>query len=276
MRILAPAKINLSLRILGKRSDGFHEIETLMAPLSLADEIDIELGNGGGLEFSCDDPLLPSGEENLAYRAAKLFCTEAGLGHDVRVALSKRVPHGAGLGGGSSDAAAVLLGLNRLLGAGFSREKLSGLAARLGSDVPFFICESGAICRGRGEAVSPAALPVGQTVVLLKPPFGVSTPWAYSRWAESRELPGISYAPQEFGWGTLVNDMERPVFEKHLFLALLKRWLLGQPEADGALMSGSGSTMFALARDDADGKALAERATGEFGEIWTCVCRIPG
>lgn len=275
MRFLAPAKINLSLRVLGKRPDGFHEIESLMTPLSLADAIDIERGDAsGGLAFTCDDPRLPADEGNLAFRAAKLFCERAGFAPDVRIALSKKVPHGAGLGGGSSDAATVLLGLNKLFNAGLSREHLCALAAELGSDVPFFIWESAAVCRGRGERVSPVSFSEKRPLVLLKPPFGVPTPWAYSRWRDSKQLPGIPYAPQEFPWGTLVNDLERPVFEKYIFLAVLKRWLLTQPESAGALMSGSGSTLFAIARDESAAGDLAKRAEMEFEGVWSSVCTI--
>jgi len=274
MKFLAPAKINLSLRILGKRPDGFHEIESLMVPLSLADDVEIERRDAGGMQFACDDPRLPQGEGNLAFRAATLFCEAGGFAPNLKIALSKKVPHGAGLGGGSSDAAAVLLGLNTLFDAGLSREEVSKLGAKLGSDVPFFLCESAAICRGRGEVVSPVSLGEQLPLLLLKPPFGVSTPWAYGRWRESKELPGIPYAPQEFPWGALVNDLERPVFEKYIFLALLKRWLLGQPEVAGALMSGSGSTLFAIARDESGACKLAERAAASFEGIWTCVCYI--
>ncbi len=274
MRFLAPAKINLSLRVLGKRPDGFHEIQSLMTPLSLADEIDIERQDSGGIAFTCDDPLLPTGEANLAYRAAKLFCERGGFAPDLSVALKKKVPHGAGLGGGSSDAAAVLLGLNKMFEAGLTREALAALAAELGSDVPFFIWESAALCRGRGETVSPVALEEGPPLVLLKPPFGVPTPWAYSRWRDAKEIPGIPYAAQVFPWGELVNDLERPVFEKYIFLAFLKRWLLAQPETAGALMSGSGSTVFALARDEPGAAALERRAGAEFEGLWTCVCKM--
>jgi len=275
MKFLAPAKINLSLAVHGRRPDGFHEIETLMVPLSLADEIDIDRRDGGGLDFVCDDPRLPT-VGNLAFRAADLFCKKGGFAPNLKIALSKKTPHGAGLGGGSSDAAAVLLALNKLFGAGLSLEELSALAVELGSDVPFFIHESAAVCRGRGEAVSPAALRERLALVLLKPPFGVPTPWAYKRWGESKELPGIPYERQEFPWGTLVNALERPVFEKYVFLALLKRWLLAQPEAAGALMSGSGSTVFAVLRPGGSGEELAARAVENFGEIWTCVCHTSG
>ena len=280
MKLLAPAKINLSLLVRGKRADGFHEIESLMTPISLADELEIAVSERAGVEFSCSDATLPVGGDNLVVRAAELFLRESGIANrkkiGVRIHLEKRIPHGAGLGGGSSDAASTLLGLNALFSANYERSRLAEWAAQLGSDVPFFIAESAAICRGRGEIVEPMA--VSEKIpklplLLLKPSFGVPTPWAYSRWKDSREIPGVPYAAQKFSWGELVNDLERPVFEKYIFLAAVKRWLLAQPEVAGALMSGSGSTSLAVLREAANGELLAERAREEFGsDLWTCVC----
>src|SRR5690242_13428626 len=157
MQILAPAKINLSLRILGKRPDGFHEIETLISPISLSDRIDIEKQNRW-IDFSCDDPTLSSGEDNLVVRVAKLFFERAKVKSGVSIRLEKKIPHGAGLGGGSSDAAATLRGLNQFFGTKLSRDDLTKLASAIGSDVPFFLNESTAICKGRGEIVEPAKL----------------------------------------------------------------------------------------------------------------------
>ncbi|MEI8340774.1 MAG: 4-(cytidine 5'-diphospho)-2-C-methyl-D-erythritol kinase, partial [Verrucomicrobiota bacterium] len=149
----------------------------------------------------------------------------------------------------------------------------SEMAAEIGSDIPFFLYQSAAVCRGRGEIVTPVEFPHRLPLLLLKPAFGVPTPWAYKQWRDSRELPGISYAAQEFEWGKLVNDLERPVFEKYMFLAVMKRWLLEQPEVAGALMSGSGSTTLAVLRDGAHADALEEKAREQFGrEIWICAC----
>lgn len=276
MKWLAPAKINLFLRVLGRREDGFHEIETFMVPITLADEIVLEprSGEAGSIELVCSDPALPSGSGNLAYRAAELFLARVGSSsRALRLELNKRIPHGAGLGGGSSDAATVLLALNDHYESGLTTERLAELAAELGSDVPFFVYRSAAMCRGRGERVEPIAFAESLPLLLLKPPFPVPTPLAYQRWRDSRELPGVRYSAQEFAWGELGNDLERPVFEKYLLLAELKTWLLAQPEVAGALMSGSGSTMFAILHSgDSGGDALAERARSEFGELWTCVC----
>lgn len=271
IELRAPAKINLSFRILRRREDGFHEIETLMAPVSVFDRLTIRRADA--LTFTCDDPALPVGDDNLVVRAAKLFAQATNLADGVHIHLEKRIPHGAGLGGGSSDAAATLLGLNQLFNAGLPREALAKLAAEIGSDVPFFIFESPARCSGRGELVAPTSIAQRLSLLLLKPMFGVPTPWAYSRFKDAAELPGISYAAQEFGALTFVNDLERPVFEKHVFLARMKMWLLGQAEVGVALLSGSGSTVFAALRDDADAEALAARARSELDpDLWTCSC----
>jgi 4-diphosphocytidyl-2-C-methyl-D-erythritol kinase len=270
MQLFAPAKINLSLRILRRREDGFHEIETLMAPISLCDELTIEPNDSGSaLAFSSDDPTLPSGEENLVVRAARHFFAQIKEAPRVRITLRKKIPHGAGLGGGSSDAASTLLGLNQLHGAPFEPARLAVLAAEIGSDVAFFLARRPALCRGRGEIVEPVASLPKLSLLLLKPEFGVPTPWAYQQWRDSRQLPGVDYGPQKIGQLVLENDLERPVFEKHLFLARMKSWLRGQPEVAAALLSGSGSTMFAVLREGTPSEGLAERARREVDpELW--------
>ena len=277
MEFHAPAKINLSLRVLGRRADGFHDLESLMCPVSVFDTLDVTRRESSGLEFVCDDATLPVGEDNLVVRAARLFCAARGVEPNVRIALTKHIPHGAGLGGGSSDAATTLLALDRLFEMRLSRDALAEMAAELGSDIPFFIYESAAVIRGRGERVEPVAFPHALPLLLIKPPFGVPTPWAYSRWKEACEIPGVSYAAQTFPWGELVNDLERPVFEKFIFLADLKRWLLAQPEVAGALMSGSGATVFAVLKSKEDAVPLGERLAAEFGEdLWVCACETAG
>ena len=273
IELFAPAKINLTLEVKGRREDGFHEIESLMAPISLFDRIEIAHQGDEEIALACDDPTLPCGDDNLVVKAAKLFCDSFGFVPKLRITLSKRIPHGAGLGGGSSDAASVLLGLNELFETDLSRSVLADLAAELGSDVPFFIYQSAAMIRGRGERVEPVSFPHRLPLLLVKPPFGVPTPWAYSRWRDSRPIPGILYQRQELPWGAVVNNLERPVFEKHLFLAQLKVWLLDQPEVSGALMSGSGATVFAVLREKEQGYLLGDRIAEEFGtELWAYLC----
>src|SRR6266571_81294 len=275
MQVRAPAKINLSLKILGPRSDEFHEIETLIAPISLYDELKIERRTSKqGIEFRCDDPSVPQSDDNLAVRAARAFFEKSKIKSAILIELKKKIPHGAGLGGGSSDAASTLMALNELFEAKLTREALAKMAEGIGSDVPFFIFQSAAICRGRGELVSPIKLRKPLFILLLKPQFGVPTAWAYERWRGVREVPGVSYTAQQFAGQTFVNDLERSVFEKFVFLAQLKVWLLEQPEVGAALMSGSGSTVFAVMRERADAELLAKRARAELDpELWTCAAR---
>jgi len=268
MQILAPAKINLSLRIFNRRPDGFHEIETLIAPISLYDKIDIEKQNRW-IDFSCDDPTLSTGDDNLVVRAAKAFLEKTKIKSGVSIKLQKKIPHGAGLGGGSSDAAATLKALNQLFEAKLSREELASLGSTIGSDVAFFLFESAALCKGRGEIVEPTKLKTKLSILLLKPAFEVSSAWAYSRWRDSKEIPGVSFQAQNLDGQTFVNDLERPVFEKFVFLTQLKGWLLKQPEVRVALMSGSGSTVFAVLRENADVDLLSKRAREEVDcDIW--------
>ena len=171
MQVLAPAKINLSLRILKQRPDGFHEIETSIAPISLCDKIDIEK-QGRWIDFRCDDPSVPHGNDNLVVRAAKAFFEATKLKGGVAISLQKRIPHGAGLGGGSSDAASTLLALNQLFETQLPREALAKLGSTIGSDVPFFLFGSAAICKGRGELVTATKLRERLSILLLKPNFG--------------------------------------------------------------------------------------------------------
>src|SRR6266516_974064 len=274
MKVFAPAKINLSLKILGDRGDGFHEIETLITPISLCDELRIKKSNSKkGIEFRCDDPTVPMGAENLVLRAAKAFFAATRLEPAVLIELKKKIPHGAGLGGGSSDAATTLLALNQLFETNLARDELARLGSAVGSDVPFFIFESAALCRGRGELVTPTKLPERLSLLLLKPDFTVPTAWAYSRWHDSREISGVIYAAQEFAGETFLNDLERPVFEKFIFLAQLKMWLLRQPEVGAVLMSGSGSTIFSALRDRTTAEKLGARARAELdSDLWICRC----
>ena len=269
----APAKINLSLRVLRRREDGFHEITTRMAPLALADRVTLELlpdASPGTVAFTCDDPTVPGDGTNLAVRAVRALEKHTGPLPGLRIHLEKRIPHGAGLGGGSSDAAAVLRGAGMLFQ--IAPGVLQDAAAETGSDVPFFLYERACDCAGRGEAVTPVDDFTWQPrVLLLKPPFGVATPDAYGRWRDSREVPGFLYMEQHTPGGMLVNDLERPVFEKYPVLGLLKSRLFTCPGVQGALMSGSGSTVFAVLAPEADATAVTAAAAGIIGPgLWSC------
>ena len=266
MEFFAPAKVNLSLRVLRRREDGFHEIETLMAPVAIRDTLRIERRNAGGIEFTCSDTTLPTDGTNLVVRAARGFFDATRFEPNARIFLQKETPHGAGLGGGSSDAATTLLALDTIFETHLPLSELTRIAAAIGSDIPFFLVRSPAWCRGRGEIVEPSTRPHALPLLLIKPPFGVPTPWAYQRWRDSLEIPGVSYGPQMLGDITFVNDLERPVFEKFIQLAEMKRWLLEQPETAAALISGSGSTMIGVLRSKSQGQVLAEKARTQFGE----------
>lgn len=283
LTLAAHAKTNLSLRVLGRRDDGFHEVSTRMAPLSLADTLQMELLPAGrGLELVVEgaDWTPKTGEENLVEKAARLFAEHTGHAVDARMVLKKGIPSGAGLGGGSSDAAAALRGLDHLLETHLDDAALLRIAAAIGSDVPFFIHGKICDCSGRGECITPVDDDWELPVVLLKPAFGVATPEAYRRWKDAQEIPGVLYAPQLCPWGEMVNDLERPVFAKYPVLARMKMWLLEQPETHAALMSGSGSTVLAILSTQHGGEALAARAKEEFGPtLWThvgqTICETP-
>ncbi len=272
-REVAKAKVNLSLNVLGKRDDGYHGLTTRMAPISLVDELEFYKADVYSLE--CDAEGVPLDKSNLVTMAVRLFQRETGKECKWRVKLIKRVPHGAGLGGGSGDAAAVMRGLNELEGTGLSKKRMAELLGEIGSDVPFFVYESVCDCSGRGEIVDPVAgWDYDVTMLLLKPSFGVSTPEAYKAWIDSRELPDVDYKMQKFIWGRLVNDLEKPVFMKHRFLAEMKMWLLSQPEVEGAMMSGSGSTMMAVLMPQNAEKVLARAKQELDPTLWSAVVKL--
>jgi 4-diphosphocytidyl-2-C-methyl-D-erythritol kinase len=274
--IEAPAKLNLSLRVLRKREDGFHDIDTLMVRLpALCDRLTFSLAEADA--FTCSDVSVPADDSNLVLKALATYRAASGYAQPLAIYLEKRVPHGAGLGGGSSDAAATFAALDQLNGSSLGTGRLMEIAATIGSDIPFFLGPPAARATGRGEKIEEAPEPPVLPVLLLKPNFGVATPDAYKRWSESKELPGISYAPQLFPWGELVNDLERPVFQKHLFLAEMKAWLLARQEVVGALMSGSGSTMFAVLKEDVDALPVIEAARAELDPtLWAWQGSIGG
>ena len=276
----APAKVNLSLRVLGKREDGFHALSTRMVPVSVWDTL--RLRPSSKYQLICQKEGVPTDESNLVTRAVRVFERETGAACAYEVELEKVIPHGAGLGGGSSDAAALLRALNVLEKTNLSEDQLAEMAAEIGSDVPFFLYQRACDCIGRGELISPLDDWSGEyALLLLKPQFEVSTPSAYQAWQNAEELPGVDYSEQIYcsEGGTegesevFVNDLEKPVFGKHFFLAEIKCWLLEQAEVEVAMMSGSGSTMFAVVKSAACAETLQARALAELDPtMWTaCV-----
>ncbi len=272
MRIATPAKINLTLEVVGQRPDGFHELATWMIPIDLNDELTMELSSE--MTYESNLPSLLFDSSNLVSRAIERFHQETGRSAAYRIDLRKEIPIGAGLGGGSSDAAAALRLLNQLHQNPLTEEKLVGLAAQLGSDVPFFLRRRAAWCTGRGEKMEMREFPHDRWVVLIKPEFGVSTVAAYSAY---KALPAEQKRGQikKTEWGLLRNDLEQPVFQKYLLLPEIKSWLEQQEETEVALMSGSGSTMFAVVKSADDGEQVSDRFSLFFGfKFWVRVCRL--
>jgi 4-diphosphocytidyl-2-C-methyl-D-erythritol kinase len=288
LSIFAPAKLNLYLAVTGQRPDGFHDLVSVVALLDFGDTLHVEAGAGPQEppEFSltCNDPDVPCDGTNLILMAARAFATATGWNGGATFRLEKRIPMGAGLGGGSSDAVATLKALNRLVGPNraLTTGALMDLAATLGSDCPLFLGTSPAVLRGRGERVAPLPSAVarrlhGRRVLVFKPAFGIATPWAYAR---LRANAPASYLPlnaaearlaqwQANGAATteelLFNNMEPAAFTKFIALPVLRARL----EANFGLqphMSGSGSACFAFLNDDTDVTAVTAAIREAWGE----------
>lgn len=247
-----PAKVNLTLHIKGCRPDGFHEIDTVFIRTDLCDRLEVRRANHGDIRLECGHGA-PPGPNNLVVRAAELFRrhTRCSAGFDIR--LEKHIPAGAGLGGGSSDAASTLDALNEICDRPLDRQALMGLAAKLGSDAPFFLGAPVARGTGRGEILEPMApADLPKRAMLINPGFSVPTPWAYAAYRALPEDAKRGAVNASFSWGEMRNDLEPAVFRKYLLLPRLKQWLSEQPETIAAMMSGSGATVFALIRPGAD------------------------
>jgi len=256
IRILAPAKINLSLQILGLRPDGYHEIRSIAQKISLFDRITLKEETQPGISLVCNQPDIPTGSGNLAYRAASLLMETAGVsGKGVSIILEKHIPHGAGLGGGSSDAAAVLLGMSELFGLSPHPDLLHEIALRIGSDVPLFLGPSPSSIEGRGDLVKPSPLRIPGIFLVVFPGFPVSTQWAYSNFRLTKKTRKYTISSQKKvdGGGVLpdrwqdllVNDLETVVSGRHPEIARCREDLV-RLGARASLMSGSGSAVFGL------------------------------
>lgn len=277
--LFSPAKINLFLAVTGRRADGFHDLVSVVAPLDFGDEIVAEAGGGrgetGGSRFSlsCDHADVPTDGSNLVLKAAEAYAAATGWKESVHFRLTKRIPPGAGLGGGSSNAVAALRALNRLSGGLLDEAGLLAVAATLGSDCALFLANVPVVMRGRGERVEPlpataAARLCGRRVLLFKPVFGISTPWAYQRMIAR----GTDYLPGAEGESRLAawlrgegpaeelsfNNMEPAAFDKYLALPVLLEKLRGEFGVT-VRMSGSGSACYALLGDNQVAAPLVAR-----------------
>lgn len=280
----SPCKINLLLNILGKRADGFHELETVMHPINLCDELSFERA-ASGISLACSEPSLPTDLSNLVHRAAAKFFERAGIRDGVKMHLEKKIPMAAGLGGGSGNAATTLLALNELFGSPLPHEALHEIAASLGSDIPFFLQSKPALATGRGENIRPLEnFPAlqGRAYLLVHPGFGIATAWAYKELARfpvalngergrAEKLIAllntgdVRKAKHEF-----YNSLEGPALEKYPWLVVLQDFLR-ENGALAAMMSGSGSTTFAIASDTCAAQELEERVKDKFAQVWTAV-----
>jgi 4-diphosphocytidyl-2-C-methyl-D-erythritol kinase len=284
----SPCKVNLLLNILGKRADGFHELETIMQPVNFCDELVFERA-GNGVQLSCSNKTLPADSRNLVFRAAESFLKAAKISDGVKIRLEKKIPLAAGLGGGSGNAATTLLALNELFDRPLSLEKINELASALGSDIPFFLQNKPALATGRGEKIEPLEnFPAlrGKVFLLIHPGFGISTPWAYQNLARFPAAlngkPGrakdLISKLQADHWPAVAdgfyNSLEAPALEKFPILELFQEFLR-ENGALAALMSGSGSTTFAICETVSSAETLAEKFKSKFGQnCWTAVVPI--
>jgi 4-diphosphocytidyl-2-C-methyl-D-erythritol kinase len=275
----SPAKLNLFLAITGRRADGFHNLVSVAAPVEFGDELTVE-PRDGGFTLECDDPALAVDGTNLILRAAEAFAEASWWRGGAHFILKKRIPMGAGLGGGSSNATTALLALNDLAGLPLGCDPLTALAARLGSDCVLFLQDGPVVMRGRGESVQPLPPQAadrlrGRRVLIFKPEIGISTAWAYGRMAEGAPgsyLPEVEAVTRLEGWvnhatapaeDLLFNNMESPAFAKFIALPVaLER--LREEFGLAPRMSGSGSACFAFVPDNAPVEAI----TARIRELW--------
>lgn len=258
--VAAPAKLNLFLEIVGKRPDGYHDLESLMVAVDLFDTLELRATDSGEIALRCDPPTLSTGPDNLVYKAAlalRTYANRANLGADIR--LTKRIPSQAGLGGGSSDCAATLSGLNYIWKLGLTREELVAIAASIGSDVAFFLTLPAAWCTGRGEVVTPEPRAGRFHFVLVCPPVGLGTAGVYKRLVVPSKPVAGDNVRRAFRAGdaerlseALFNRLEEPAFALEPLVGRIRHRLWG------GLMSGSGSTVFAVCPDRRHANMVAE------------------
>lgn len=267
IKLLSPAKVNLTLEVLGKRPDGYHEIRSLLQPVDLFDEVMIETTEVDGIQISSSGIEIPQGEDNLAWKAADLFLKESRLDSGLAISIKKKIPPGSGLGGGSGNAAAVLMGLNRLTDA-LPEETLFGIAPRLGADVAFFLRSVASVAEGIGERITVIKDFPLLYYVILCPNLHVSTSDVYAKWddlnkeiPEDRPFPDIYEIVERFKGETgdfpLRNDLEKPAFELHPEIKAFRQ-ILSSLDVKNVLMTGSGSAVYAVFREEFEAYEIYE------------------
>lgn len=253
----APAKINLSLDVLKKRSDGYHELKMIMQTISLYDEIDIEKADEISIDSNKKD--IPLNNKNLAWKAAELFFKYTGIDGGCKIYITKNIPDGAGLGGGSSDAATVLIALNEIYSTNLSKTELINIAVKIGADVPFFILKGTCLAEGIGEILTKIENKTNPYVLIYKPEFSISTKWAYENLKlESKPYYDVNKIAEnlknkDYKFNDIFNYLEDVSISKFTEISIIKNKMktLG---ATGSLMSGSGSSVFGIFDDEIKAK----------------------
>lgn len=280
VRLRTHAKLNLFLRVLGRRSDGYHEVETILHGIEMGDDIEVVLTDTGKVEIEmvlgdAVSDLLPASEQNTVWHAAQRLIEQGAKNEGVRIRIVKRIPIGAGLGGGSGNAAGVLVALNELWRTELNRDGLVGVAGRVGSDVPYCISGGTALATARGESLTPLPSPETMWFVLGISHSPLLTRDVYAGWEPAPDGEPVGSAEMTLALGgrdvaevasLLYNDLERPAFALRPELAARKDALVGAG-ALGASLSGSGPTLFGIASGETHARAVAERVEGDFDEV---------
>jgi 4-diphosphocytidyl-2-C-methyl-D-erythritol kinase len=280
-RIQAPAKLNLRLKVTGRRTDGYHELVSIMIPVSLFDSLEVAVADHGRINLTCRGFSVPGDENNLVVRAASLFMTQAGIEKGLEIRLTKRIPVAAGMGGGSSDAAATLLVLNTVWAGALSPEALHDLGRQIGADVPFFLYGKPALARGIGDILEPLGDWPDWCYIIVTPPVQISTPWVYGNFQLKKltrdELEYIKIVLGSHAVNIsqfLENDLETVTSATFPIIDTIKKALI-EAGAEGALMTGSGPSVFGVFRSlkeaESARKNLISRRLGDVfvARTWT-------
>ncbi len=275
MKINAPAKINISLDVLRRRDDGYHDVKMIMQSISLFDTLKVELNNLGKIIITSNKDNIPLDERNIAYKAAKLFLDEAEEKIGVTIHIEKRIPVAAGLAGGSTDAAAVLIALNDMFCKKYTESKLMEMGARLGADVPFCIMQGTAISEGIGEKLTKLPAPKIENILLVKPPIDVSTKWVYENLDLKTAIhPDIDAAAKLINSqmisdlpSVMGNILESVTVKKHPIINEIKRKMLDEG-ATISMMSGSGPSVFGFFENENSAKKALDFFKTKFNEVF--------
>lgn len=273
MQIKAPAKINLTLDVINRRSDGYHNVKMVMQALELCDIVTVDIADGG-IVITSDSAYVPCNESNIAYKAAQAILQEAGVETGIHIDIQKNIPVAAGLAGGSTDGAAVLTAINELLGIGYSQQKLMEIGGRFGADVPFCIMQGTALAQGTGTELS-ALPPYGEhTVLLVKPDIGVSTPWVYKNLKLSEVthpdvdafINALNTNDHDECFKYMGNVLETVTIAEYPVIDDIKQKMMCLG-AEFAMMSGSGPTVFGIFENLQVATDAAQKFKKDFKEV---------